>query len=226
MNLLISVIIPLFNTEKYILEALHSIQTQDYSPIEIIVVDDGSIDGSIDQVQSNPAVRLYRQFHQGPGHARNTGILNSRGDWFAFLDADDVWMPDKLSAQSRYLAAHPDLDMVFGQIEQFISPEIPTGQHPFLPDNRHVMNGLHIGAMLIKRESFNRVGLFRTDLKIGEFIAWYARAQELELKSSILNQIVMRRRIHRDNLTYRERQSQTDYLQVIKAALDRRRATK
>ncbi len=208
------------------MDALLSIQNQDYFPIEIIVVDDGSTDGGMDRIESDSTVRFFRQDHQGPGYARNTGVTNSRGDWLAFLDADDIWTPGKLSAQFRYLEDHPNQDMVFGQIEQFISPDIPMEQHPFLPDNRHVMNGVHVGAMLIKRKSFDRVGLFRTDLKMGEFIAWYARSRELELKSGILNQIVMRRRIHRDNLTHREKQSQTDYLQVIKTVLDQRRSKK
>jgi hypothetical protein len=82
------------------------------------------------------------------------------------------------------------------------------------------------GTLLVKRPAFDRVGLFKTDLKVGEFIDWYARAMELGLRSKMLPELLLWRRLHRTNQGVRERQSVTDYARVLKASLDRRRAGK
>jgi glycosyltransferase involved in cell wall biosynthesis len=104
----ISVIIPAYNAARTILKALESVSKQSYSPCEIIVVDDGSTDTTGDIVeaaaQSNPRIRLLRQQRQGPSAARNNAIAQSIGHYIAPLDADDLWHPDYLAAQSAKLA--------------------------------------------------------------------------------------------------------------------------
>ena len=85
------------------------------------------------------------------------------------------------------------------------------------------MPGYHPGTMLIKRHAFFRVGLFETNWQVGEFISWYLRLRELELRTIMLPELVMWRRLHETNLGIRQRQSITDYVRVLKASLDRRR---
>lgn len=101
----ISVVIPAYNAEKTIAATLDSVLAQSYPPHEVIVVDDGSKDGTPAVVEAfSPRVRLLRQLNSGPSAARNNGIRVATGDWIALLDADDTWHPDKLAVQAEQLA--------------------------------------------------------------------------------------------------------------------------
>src|SRR5690242_5053753 len=105
----VSVIIPAYNSERYIADALRSVLAQTYMPQEIIVVDDGSSDGTaraLDPFRST--IRYIYQKNRGEPAARNTGMREAKGDYIAFLDADDLWLPEKLDLQMTYLAAHPE----------------------------------------------------------------------------------------------------------------------
>lgn len=221
---MISVIIPVYNGERYLRAALESVLGQTWQPLEVIVVDDGSTDQSA-QVAKRfmPFVQYVQQANAGPGAARNLGVSMAQGAFFAFLDADDLWLPNKLERQAAYLQNHLSADMVFGQVEQFISPELAFEQQPALP-LQPIMTGMHVGAMLIRRQSFIRVGEFATTWAIGEFIDWYGRAQRLGLQSAILPELVMRRRLHATNLTRRTQDQRGDYLKILKARLDEKRA--
>ncbi len=122
---LISVIIPVFNTEKYLAKAIESVLSQTLKPNEIIVVDDGSTDKSIEVArQFEPPVRIISQANKGVGSARNVGTQAASCDFLAFLDADDFWTENKLEIQLSYLENNPKTDMIFGYVEQFISPEL------------------------------------------------------------------------------------------------------
>jgi glycosyltransferase involved in cell wall biosynthesis len=222
---LVSVIIPVFNTEKYLGDAIKSVLAQSYSPLELIVVDDGSTDNTAKVAESfGSFVRYYYQSNAGPGAARNLGITQAYGDYFAFLDADDLWTADKMKLQWIAFEADPDLDMAFGHIQQFYSPELTQAEKDQIRIPVEIMPGHHAGAMLIKKEAFLRVGLFKNELRIGEFIDWYARATELNLKSIMLPDVLMKRRIHRTNLGTYLRDQRSGYVHALKAALDRRRA--
>lgn len=222
---LISAIIPVFDGERYLGQAIDSALAQTYRPLEVVVIDDGSTDGSAAVARRYPAgVECHRQPHGGIGAARNRGAGLARGAFFAFLDADDLWTADKLERQAAALAGDARLDMVFGAVRQFVSPELDDAARRRIVYPDGVMAGYHPGAMLIRRDSFFRVGPFRTDCRVGEFIDWYARAMELGLRAEALLQPVMWRRLHAANQGIRQRQASADYLQVLKAALERRRA--
>lgn len=222
-NPLVSAIIPVYNCELYLREALESVLSQTYSPIEIIVIDDGSTDGSGLVAQSfGKLVRYVRQSNGGIGAARNRGVEMARGDFLAFLDADDLWMKYKLELQMNALSDH--MDMVFGRVIQFVSPELSDDERKKLNCPVEPSAGRHPGAMLIGRESFFRVGLFETGWQVGEFIDWYAKAMDARLKSCMLSDVVLRRRLHGRNTTILKKAEQSDYLRVLKASLDRRRA--
>ena len=110
----VSVIIPCFNAEKYIEGAIRSVLLQDWPHVEIIVVDDGSTDRSADIVQKTfPQVTLVKQANQGVSMARNSGIQATHGDWIAFLDADDLWLPEKLASQWSAIQANPGTRMCY-----------------------------------------------------------------------------------------------------------------
>ena len=221
---LASVIMPVFNGEKYLREAIESVLGQTYEPIEIIVVDDGSTDNSAAVARSfDSRVQYVYQNNNGVGAALNRGIELSRGCFLSFLDADDLWKRDKLMHQMTVFEDNPDMDIVFGQVKQFYSPELDENQRKRIRIPAEVERGFFKGSMLIKRDSFFRVGAFETRWKVGDFIDWYLRAMEKGLMSFVLNEVVMLRRIHADNMGIRERISQVDLVRILKASLDRRR---
>ena len=218
---LVTVIIPVYNGEHYLGEAIKSVIAQTYRSIEIIVVDDGSTDASARLAQQFP-VRYYFQPHSGSGAARNYGVEQARGEFLAFLDADDLWMPEKLTRQISAFTAQPELEAVFGQVEHFSSLDAES-KAPFARFEDTILNGLCAGAMLIRHAAFIRVGMFGTHWNV-DFVDWYLRAQEAELEFTSLPEVVMCRRVHTDNLTIRSRETvRTEYILALKSALDRRR---
>ncbi len=216
---LVSVVIPVYNGEQYLAAAIESVVAQGPAVAEVIVVDDGSEDGSAGLAEGWGApVRCIRVPHGGIGAARNAGIEAVTGPFVAFLDADDLWTEGRLAAQLAAFEADPALDMVFGLAEQFRDDGLPVtgmrGQGP----------AIVAGAMLIRAEPLRRVGPFATAIRMGEFIDWYGRARDLGLREAVLPSLVIRRRIHGENTGIREAASRVDYTRVLRAALERRRA--
>jgi glycosyltransferase involved in cell wall biosynthesis len=217
---LVSVIIPVWNGERFLAEAVESVLNQTYPPHEVIVVDDGSTDGSAEVTKSFGAlVRYYFQTQNGAAAARNQGVELAGGDFIAFLDADDIWVKDKLACQRKSFEDNPELDMVFGNVRQFYSRASGDVFH----EESEIIPGYVPGTMLIKRASFLQAGRFSTQWRVGEFIDWYLRAEEIGLKSFLLPHVVLMRRIHDANMGIRERTSRIDYVKIVKASLDRRR---
>jgi glycosyltransferase involved in cell wall biosynthesis len=222
---LVSVLIPAYNAGPYLGEALDSVLAQTYRPLEVIVADDGSEDDTVEVARSyGDPVRLVQQERGGNGAARNAAVAVAGGQYYAFLDADDRFMPGKLQAQMDALDGDPGLDVVFGHVREFVSPELsaevkatirpPADPQPWAAPN----------LMLIRREAFERVGLFATHLRVGVTVDWYARATEIPLQSFVLPKVVLERRLHTQNNGRREQDAQAQYIQVLKASMDRRRA--
>jgi glycosyltransferase involved in cell wall biosynthesis len=226
---LISVIIPVYNGKKYLAEAIESALAQIYRPIEIIVVDDGSMDGTADVARSfSETVRYYYQPNSGSGAARNTGVQTAQGNFLSFLDSDDLWVKDKLSLQMAVLQSDDSLDMVFGNVSHFYSPELEQSIREKVACPTKNMPGYHAGTLLIRRDTFLHVGLFNPVFQCGEFIDWSFRARDKGLKELLLPDVLLKRRIHSSNMGILKRNTQTenthaDYIRVLKASLDRRR---
>jgi glycosyltransferase involved in cell wall biosynthesis len=218
-NSLISVVIPVYNGDGYLQKAIESVLAQTYQPLEVIVVNDGSTDQSFSIAKQFPSINVITQVNSGAGSARNNGVAVAKGEWLAFLDADDLWLPEKLSLQMNVFAANPCIDMVFGGIELFNSPELML--LPFV--EKSVVEGFHVGTLLIHREKFAHVGGFFTDKRLGEFIDWYARAQDVGLQTFMLPDVVMKRRRHNSNMTLSTAHDRGEYLKVLKTAINRRR---
>lgn len=224
---LVSVIIPVYNYDRYLAEAIESVLSQTYRHVEVIVVDDDSTDRSSEVARSfaDRGVRYCRQDHAGIGPARNKGVELAHGDYIAFLDADDRWPLEKLERQLNAFENDPALEMVFGQAVQLQNgPEWEAGVNDGKIPAAGMVPGMVAGTMLIKRDAFARVGEFPGGLKLGEFIDWYSRAVELQVRSLVLPDLFLWRRIHDSNQGVRERQSVSDYARVLKAKLDRKRA--
>jgi glycosyltransferase involved in cell wall biosynthesis len=222
---LISVMIGAYNAAPYLAEAIESVIHQTYRPLELIVVDDGSDDGTGDVARSfGDALKYVRQENAGNGAARNRALREAHGELFAFLDADDRFTPQKLERQWAALAADPSLQLVFGHVQEFVSPELTEDERAEVrPPAPGPMPWTAPNLMLIRRDAFERVGPFAEDVRVGVTVDWYARALEQGLRSLVLPDVVLERRLHLSNNGLRERDSRHQYLHVLKRSLDRRR---
>lgn len=222
MSYSISVIIPTYNSAHYLRQALTSVIQQTRAADEIIVVDDGSTDDT-QQVVDAFGVSYVYQPNAGAAAARNKGVELAQGNLIAFLDADDLWMPTKLAQQAHLLETGADVDMVFGHIEQFVSPDVEKAIAAQIYCPSSPSRGYLPTALMIRKASWQRVGPLETSWAVGEFVSWYLLAQEKGLTSQMLPVVVARRRLHRMNQGVVKRESRQDYLHIVKAALARRR---
>src|SRR5262249_5192429 len=125
--------------------------------------------------------------------------------------------------QLRAFDRQPDLDIVFGHVEQFVSPELDEAAKAKLVIRDKLLPGRNYSAMLIRIESFWRVGSFAPAKDFGDFIDWYMRARDFELRELMLQDVVYLRRIHGSNMGYTDRAKRVEYVRAIKRGLDRRR---
>lgn len=225
--LAVSVIIPFFNAENYLGAAIESVLHQTLPPFEVLVVDDGSIDGSAAVAASfGHAVNYVAQPHGGTALARNHGIALARGELITFLDADDLWAPEKLALQLRALQEEPELALVFGQIQEFFSPDIDEATRHTTRINPEPKSGYHVDTLLLRRHVFDCVGVFDPALKQAEFVDWYLRAHEAGMQERVLPEVLAFRRVHGANKSRHQKEFQLEYVQALKASLDRRRAAR
>lgn len=177
----VSVIIPVYNRVKSIGRALDSVLKQTYQPKEIIVVDDGSTDGTVDYIRENyPQVTVLTQANQGPSAARNRGIAHSTGEWVALLDSDDIWLPDKLRAQVQIIEKNPGLGMIgsrrykncYDYDEQVVKRPVARAVSFF-----HFLKQTtcHTSTVLLRREALEKVGLFDEKLPAAEDVDLWVR---------------------------------------------------
>ncbi|CAN5396842.1 hypothetical protein BH11PSE9_BH11PSE9_01580 [soil metagenome] len=198
----ISVVIPCFNAARYVVAAVSSVLAQVWPELEIIVVDDGSSDASAEAVRSAfpsaafPSVTVLQQPNQGVAAARNFGIRHATGEWVAFLDADDIWLPGKLQAQIDLLQGHPSARMAYSAWQVWQSEE-PAPQRPdewlALPADEARWAGpsgwiypqllldceVWTSTVIARRSLFDEIGVFDTTLRVGEDYDLWLRASRV-----------------------------------------------
>lgn len=222
---MICVIIPVWNGENYLSEAIHSALNQDYEEKEIIVVNDGSTDRTKEIIQSfGVKIRSIDQENKGLGASRNAAIRLSRGEYLAFLDHDDLWHPKKLSTQMKAMQEARNDPLIFSNVQQFICPSLTEEERKKVAVDSTIRPAPLAGTLLISRKRFDQIGPFLEERKqLGEFIEWYLRASEMKIPILMLNEMALYRRVHDDNMGRRELNRRSDYLKILKASLDRRR---
>jgi glycosyltransferase involved in cell wall biosynthesis len=226
---LISCIVPVFNGERYIREALDSIHAQTYRPLEVIVADDGSTDTTAAVVSSyGDRVRYLFQPNAGTAAACNLGLRAAQGDFMAFLAADDLWHVDKLARQTNCFKRRPELDLCVTHVQNFWIPELQEEAERFT--NHRIsqpLPGYVPQTVLARRSLFETVGHFNTALRHADSTDWFLRVIEHGGVIDLLPDVLVYRRIHQSNLSRRMASaSREEYVELVKATLDRRRRHK
>ena len=210
----VSVVIPVYNGAKYLGAAIESVLAQTVPASEVIVVDDGSNDGSAEVARAyGGRVKLMVTEHAGSPAATNTGVRTASEPLLAFLDADDLWTASKLESQVAVLQSAAAPDMVFGLAQNFRAGA----------EDEAAVPGISRGTLLIPRQRWLDVGPLDESLVIGDFIDWFARAQDAGLRFVTVGEVLLRRRLHESNTGIRSAGSRSQYALVVKRALNRRR---
>jgi len=216
----VTVVIPAFNAERYITQALDSVLRQTCGRFECIVVDDGSKDQTRSAVERyGPLVRYEFQPNAGPATARNRGIELAAGDFIGFLDADDIWNPDKCAVQLAHLQTHPELIGCAAHVRNFLSESAGTTSPP---PGEVVTLGT---TLMVRRKLFDVVGTLNPEYWHRDLHDLLVRAEDRGLKIEILPDVLAQRRIHSNNMS--NHRSGADHLELIaitRARHARRRA--
>jgi glycosyltransferase involved in cell wall biosynthesis len=162
----VSVIIPVYGVDKYIGTTLESVLAQTYKNFELLIIDDGSPDRSIKICQqfNDPRIKIIRQENRGPSGARNTGIRQSKGEYLAFIDGDDIWLPEKLEKQVNHLETSPDVGVSFSctafidesgqRLGIYQLPKLKGITPPYLLCRNPISNGSN---PVIRRQAFDAI---------------------------------------------------------------------
>ena len=218
----ISVIIAVRNGEKYIGDAIRSIISQQYEPIEIIVVDGKSEDSTVSIASSYRDVRVISQTHLSLADARNIGVDSARGNLIAFLDSDDIWAPRKLATQVRYLQEHTEIIAVIALLS-------------FFRDSGHKIDSRYIdrferewvgytpGTLVVRKEDFLDIGYFYPTYSIGCDTDWFARVLDANIPLAIIPKVLLYKRVHDRNLSLNSKVCRNEVFSILRESLDRKR---
>jgi len=219
----VSVIVPVFNGERFIRKVVENILSQDYPSLEIIMINDGSTDKTEEIIKELPLeIRYLSQKHFGPSAARNRGINEAMGEYIAFLDVDDLWPKENLRMLLKELSQDRDIDVVHGYAQlAHYNPVTDTYEYRGNPAESFPY---YIGAALYRRTAFTKVGLFDPTLHYGEDTDWFTRAKELNVTIKRLEDVTLIVRRHGKNMTCGKNVVELNQLRVFKKTLDRIRA--
>lgn len=224
----VSVVVPVYNGARYLGAALQSILAQTEAPQEVILVDDGSTDDSaalIHRMAETAPIPLHYvyQINQGTAAARNRGIELAASPLIAFLDQDDLWLPEKLACQCDLLWRQPAAGYSITGVEAFIETDGPPPawlRAGWLAEPQLV----HLPSCLLVRQStFQHVGIFDPVLRNGSDIDWFARVRSAGIDVATASDVLVHYRIHSGNQSQFARENQREYYEIVRRALQRKR---
>ncbi len=192
----VAALIVAFNAERFLGQALASVFAQTVVPDQVVVVDDGSTDGTAAVAAADPRVEVIELDHGGASRARNVGLDRCDRGFVALLDADDVWLPTKIERQLAVLRDGA-ADAAFCRMDEFVEPDVDVGG---VRDPRRNVDAVIPSAVLFRRDIVEQVGPFTVvDISIGDWIDWWSRARGLGLQETIVPEVLLRRRLHDAN---------------------------
>lgn len=224
----VSVVVPVYNGARYLNETLQSILVQTTVPREVILVDDGSTDDSAALIQRLAAsapipLRYALQANQGTAAARNRGIELAANPLIAFLDQDDLWLPEKLAHQCDLLRRQPAAGYSITQVEFFMDGDGPPPAWVRAKRFEGLQPGYLPSCLLVRRSTFQQVGVFDPALRNGSDTDWFARVRDAGVGVTIAPEVLVRYRVHSGNQSQFVRENQRDLYEVARKALQRKR---
>lgn len=223
---LVSVVIPIHNGAPFLEETLQSVFDQTYQNYEIITINHGSTDNSKEVLSNYTNLRYFEEPQLGNGHARNSGIEFSRGEYIAFLDQDDLWMPTKLTKQVEALERDPEALFAISHFQYFLSQgcEIPPwcrldGFTKELPD--HSPSGL-----VVKRQAFDMIGKFPESMRYASDMEWFFLANDQGAKKIVVPEVLHKRRVHQNNQSFDAQPIKSEILKVLRNSVQRKKASR
>jgi hypothetical protein len=219
---LVSVIIPVYNGENFIREAVENVLSQKYPALEIIIINDGSTDGTEARIKQLPVdIRYFTQNNNGPAAARNKGIRDASGEFITFLDADDLWPENNLNIMVDEMLRDPDMEVIRGYA-QLMEINKASGYYDYVGNPKESFPH-YIGAAIYHKSAFEKVGLFDPALRFGEDTDWFLRASEMKLNIKRLEETSLYVRRHERNMTEGKTLLELNALKVFRKSLERRR---
>jgi glycosyltransferase involved in cell wall biosynthesis len=204
-----------YNAAAHIGEALESVLAQDWQPLEIVVVDDGSTDDTRAIVERYSEVIYVRQANEGPAAARNAAAARSSGDFVANLDSDDLLPRTRVSSQAKYLLAHPEIGAVFGRQEWMNAPDWMARDAVYGD-----VDGIPLSSVMFRRNVFFDLGGYDSTFVHGEDMDLLVRMRERGIEYHVLPEIVLYRRYQPTSLTG-GRPAHEPLLRSLRAKLER-----
>ena len=223
-NPLVSSVIAVKNGERFLRQAIDSIIAQTYRPIEIIVVDGRSEDGTEAIARSYEEVSFIRQTGSGVADGWNCGIDADRGEFLAFLSHDDMWTPDKLEVQVGHMLENPSLQYTIARMEFSLEP----GHEPPPGFRQELLKGDHVGrvmeTLVARKSAFEIIGKLDTSFDTAEDVDWYARAKDLALPMAVIEKVLLQKRVHDANLSLNAPDNNESILRALRGSVRRQRA--
>ena len=219
----VSVILIVRNGERFIAEALESIQAQTLPPAEILVIDGHSTDGTVALAQRYQGVTVIPQSGEGIANAYNEGIQRSRCDVVAFVSHDDQWLPDKLERQAAALSAQPEALLSFTHVQHVLAEGAspPPGFRTALLERP--VPGFIMETLMAKREAFEQIGLLDPSFAVGEDTDWFARARDAGVATVVLAETLVIKRVHDSNASLTNGGTNQLLLKALRQSLARKR---
>jgi glycosyltransferase involved in cell wall biosynthesis len=226
----VSIVMTVYNGEKYIAEAIESVKNQTFSDYELLIIDDGSTDGTAAAVStflSDKRIKYFYQTNKGVSAARNKGIAESHGNYIAFIDHDDVFLPEKIMKTVRFLEANDTYGMVY--TDMFVVNENGGFISNWLDKKRfYGEGGIYLNllnecfilptAVLIRMAILRETGLFSEDIKSGEDIDLWLRIARRS-KIGLIHEPLVKWRQHENNMSKKSKSNIPNYIKVFESQL-------
>ena len=219
----VSVILVVRNGARFMGEALNSVFLSARTPVEVLVIDGGSTDRTVEIARGFPLTRVVAQEGTGIACAYNQGIAAARGELIAFISHDDIWEPGKLDRQVAFMGEHPDLGYTVSMVRHFLDAgaQIPGGFRVELLDRP--VPGFITEALVARKSVFRRVGLFDPRFTVSEDTDWFARARDAAVPMAILPEVLVRKRVHGANSSLTTPSINAQLLRAMRGSVERKR---
>lgn len=223
---LVTVIIPSYNSEKFIRSTIESVLKQDYKNIEPIVIDGGSKDRTVKICREYEEIEFRNQPGTGISDALNYGIDISRGDIISFISSDDLWEKSKLTRQIELLINNPEIQLTVCKVKYFLESGciVPSNFKKEFFEKDTVQYILE--TLVVRKDLFRKVGIFDPSFSAGMDVDWFARIFDMHVPLKIVNQTLVYKRVHDSNTALNTKKILNQSLRALHNSIKRKKNIK